>query len=107
MGKPLIALRPPDDGQPWESQCARCGSSTDDGEECWQCGGTGGLGSDCLDDLCHGGECIHGDAGEIQCDICKGSGVLPPRCLSAADYCLANPLTGRESVERGAVEWFT
>lgn len=89
-----------------ECQCARCGSSCDDGESCWQCSGTGNLGSDCIDDLCHGGECIHGDSGVIRCDICRGLGSLPPVCLSSADWCNANPIHGREYVPRGELEWF-
>lgn len=45
-------------------------------ENCWNCGGTGYLGSDCDDDMCHGGDvpCLHGDTGEIRCDICEGEG---------------------------------
>lgn len=103
----VIAKWPPEDGRQWESQCARCGSSTDDGESCWQCGGEGSLGSACIDDMCHGqDECIHGDDDEIPCDICEGSGTLPPRCLSDEAWCEAHPIAGREQTPRGTVEWF-
>lgn len=102
----IIGPHAPHDGRWWECQCARCGSSTDDGESCWQCGGEAHLGSDCIDDLCHGGECIHGDSGVILCDICQGEGCLPPRCLSGADWCEAHPMAGREDVKRGTLEWF-
>lgn len=43
---------------------------------CWQCFGEGHLGSNCIDDLCHGGECIHGDSGTIRCDVCHGTGTI-------------------------------
>jgi hypothetical protein len=102
----VIADSPPDDGQAWECQCARCGSSVDDGEDCWRCAGDGTLGSACMDDLCHGGVCIHGDDDEIPCDICDGRGRFPPRCLSDSAWCEAHPLPGRETTPRGSLEWF-
>ncbi len=45
---------------------------------CWQCGGDGHMGSDCIDDCCHGGDipCMHGDTTTIPCDVCGGSGNL-------------------------------
>jgi len=47
-------------------------------ETCWQCGGEGHLGSDCIDDCCHGGDipCAHGDETTIPCDVCEGRGEL-------------------------------
>jgi hypothetical protein len=45
---------------------------------------------------------------ELQCARC-GSSCATPRpfwCLSSAEWCNANPMPGRESVERGAIEWF-
>jgi hypothetical protein len=88
-----IAPRQPQDGRRWDCQCARCG-------------GEGNLGSACIDDLCHGRDCIHGDSGLIPCDICHGLGRLPPRCLSSSEWCEANPLKGREGTSRGELEWF-
>lgn len=56
-----------------EPTCERCGQDLD-WQNCWNCE-DGFLGSDCIDDLCHGNdECIHGDAGRIRCDVCKGDG---------------------------------
>jgi hypothetical protein len=37
---------------------------------CNTCGGTGVF-SMCIDDLCHGGECIHGD--DSTCPDCDGN----------------------------------
>lgn len=81
-----------DEGQ----QCARCGSSAD-WVDCYNCGGEGELGSDCIDDLCHGGECIHGDSGQLRCDICRGKGGWW-RCISSRDWCTAHPMSGREAI---------
>lgn len=41
----------------------------------------------------------------VICDICNGLGHWY-RCLSSPEWCKANPLPGREDVERGKVEWF-
>lgn len=87
-----------------DCQCARCGSSCD-WQHCYNCD-EGSLGSDCIDDLCHGGECIHGDSGFIPCDICGGYGGWN-QCLSGAEWCEANPMPGRESITQGQIEWFT
>jgi hypothetical protein len=56
----IISPEHPQDGRDWDCQCARCGSSM----------------ADCQD------------------------------CLSPAQWCTANPMPGREAVERGAVEWY-
>ena len=101
----LIADAPPEDGREWDCQCARCGSSAG-WEDCWQCGGEGTLGSACIDDLCYGGECIHGDDDQIPCDICHGHGGWNV-CVSGAEWCNAHPLPGREETKHGAIEWFT
>lgn len=104
----IIADRPTPEmyrsGLKIDCQCARCGSSCDY-EHCTNCE-DGSCGSDCIDDLCHGGECIHGDSGFIPCDICDGQGGWN-YCMSSLEWCEANPLPGRESVQRGAIEWFT
>lgn len=90
------------DGQ-WDTQCARCGSSTTF-VTCYNCGGDEeALGSDCIDDLCHGGECMHGDSGFIPCGICRGEGGWE-RCLSGPDWCNAHPLPGREHIKTTAYE---
>lgn len=104
----FIGDHPPDsmyrNGVEIDCQCARCGSSCDY-VDCGHCD-EGSLGSDCIDDLCHGGECIHGDSGFIPCDICGGAGGWH-ECLSSPEFCNGNPLPGRENVERGKIEWFT
>lgn len=84
-----------------QCQCARCGSSADF-VDCYNCGGDDeALGSDCIDDMCHGGECIHGDSGFLRCDICRGRGgwwrcISPFELLDAAD---------RMAVARGEAQW--
>ena len=81
--------RPPGGVVDWECQCARCGSSTW-WVRCTECDGDGGW-SD--------------DEGEWYCDTCDGfSGWYS--CLSSPAYCQANPLPGREDVQRGTIEWF-
>lgn len=98
----FIGAAPPNDSREWECQCARCGSSMDF-ENC----------SDC----CGGGETEPGELHEYDplfyrmsdtrpCYGCGGTGG-DWWCLSGADWCEANPLTGRENIPRGTVEWFT
>lgn len=90
-------------GDDWDCQCARCGSSAVH-VVCYNCGGDDeALGSDCIDDLCHGGECIHGDSGFIRCDICRGKGGWW-RCCSGREYCDAHPMPDRESVKSTAYD---
>lgn len=103
MSETFISDRPPHDGREYECQCARCGSSCD-WTDCYDCD-DGYCGSDCIDDLCHGGECIHGDSGQIVCHICDGYGGWYT-CLSGDEWCKANPMDGRENVDRGKIEWF-
>lgn len=84
-------------------QCARCGSSAT-WVDCYHCGGDDeALGSDCIDDLCHGGECIHGYSGFIRCDICRGKGGWW-RCCSGSAWCEAHPMAGREGVATTAYD---
>ena len=80
-----------------DCQCARCGSS-------------------CDSDLCY--ECEQGvvwdrapfmyDEGgpAYTCPACNGD-YVSHRCISTPEWCKANPLPGREGVERGKIEWFT
>lgn len=96
----MIARRPPDDGQEWDAQCARCGSSTGR-VQCGACGGCGWIDDGgAWDDLAD----EEGEAA-VRCEACGGAGGWR-RCLSDAPWCEAHPLAGRADVERGAVEWF-
>ncbi len=81
-------------------QCARCGSSVDT-EPCDECE-DGFDGHDCGEDCCM---CLYPDE-NVLCQYCRGAGVFH-RCLSSSAWCEANPLPGREAVERGTIEWFT
>lgn len=58
----MIPSPPPeDDYEYWDDP--------DERGQCNLCGGTG-IYSTCIDDLCHGGECIHGD--DDTCPECGG-----------------------------------
>ena len=99
----VIADRPSDEmyrsGLEIDCFCARCGSSVDT-ESCDQC--EDGLdGHACGDDTC----CCLDPEANVLCQYCRGTGVWH-RCMSSAEYCEANPLPGRESVERGNIEWY-
>ena len=78
-----------------DCQCARCGSSCDS-DDC-----------ECVD-LCYldedGNETDDYDYDE--CDVCDGWRYIM-QCMSSPEWCEANPLPGREGVERGKIEWFT
>lgn len=95
-----IGPMPPQDGNEWDCQCARCGSSADS-ETCTNCGGEGLDGHECGEDCCM---CLD-KSDNVTCDICDGFGHWY-RCLSSPEWCEENPLPGRESVERGKIEWF-
>jgi hypothetical protein len=99
-----IAEHPPAEmyqsGLEIDCQCARCGSSVDS-ELCQYCE-DGFNGHDCGDDTCC---CLHPEE-NVLCDICRGYGVIH-HCLSSAEWCQANPLLGREDIDRGQIEWFT
>ena len=97
--KTIIARSPPADGQNWECQCARCGSSCDY-EHCDECD-EGFRGHDCGEDCCM---CLHPED-NVLCDVCDGNGGWW-RCLSSSEWCNANPAPGREDVPRGRIEWF-
>lgn len=91
---------PPADGQDWDCQCARCGSSADY-QQCDQCAGDGFDWHDCGEDCCM---CADPED-NMPCDICRGRGGWY-RCLSSKEYCEANPLPGRQHIARGKIEWF-
>lgn len=94
-----ISDRPPNDGREYDCQCARCGSSCDY-EHCGQCE-DGFSDHDCGDDCCC---CLYPEP-NVVCDLCDGYGGWH-NCLPSPEWCKANPLPGRESVERGKIEWF-
>ncbi len=102
LGGDVVVRRwPPEDGREWDSQCARCGSSTTR-LECENCGGEGMSSHDCGEDSCC---CADPDELNVRCDVCQGQGAWMV-CLSDAAWCEANPAPGREKVKRGAIEWF-
>src|ERR1700719_2468023 len=95
----VIQDYPPRDGKQHDCQCARCGSSCDY-ERCDQCE-DGYDGHDCGEDCCC---CLHPEE-NVVCQICRGYsgwGGAP----SSKEWCEANPLEGRENVQRGEIEWF-
>lgn len=81
---PIIQEYPPQDGQQYECCCARCGSSCD-----WV--------------YCF--ECVWDEDDDCDYCGCGGRGGWW-ECLSSTDWCLANPLVGREDIERGQIEWY-
>lgn len=100
----VIADRPTDEmyhsGLEIDAQCARCGSSCAR-EHCWNCE-DGFSDHDCGEDTC----CCRYPEPNVVCGVCRGYGGWQ-MCLSSAEWCQANPLPGREGVERGQIEWFT
>lgn len=83
-----------------DCQCARCGSSCDY-TTCHQCGGEGVDGHDCGEDCCC---CLYPEE-NVTCETCLGHGGWN-MCLSSPEFCLSNPLPGREKIERGEIEWY-
>ena len=95
----VIAARPPQDGQDWDCQCARCGSSCDR-QDCYNCE-EGFSHHDCGEDCCC---CLYPEP-NVVCDVCQGyCGWWS--CLSSPEWCEANPLPGREDISRGKIEWY-
>ena len=90
----VIARRPPDDGQEWDAQCARCGSSVVH-LGCPTCGGDGFVFDDDDPDWRQPG----GD----RCPDCAGGW---QECGSGVEWCKAHPMVSREGVDPGAIEWF-
>lgn len=93
-----IGERPPRDGNAWDCQCAHCGSSCD-WTTCYNCE-DGYSGHDCGEDCC----CCLNPEDNVTCDICRGYGGWWS-CLSNSEWCLKNPLSGREECY-GKIEWF-
>lgn len=96
----VIANSHPNDGQEWDCQCARCGSSLF-WVYCEQCGGEGVDGHDCGDDTC----CCAYPEDNVPCDICRGRGGWYS-CASSDAWCKAHPLDARNAVQSGTPEWF-
>ena len=101
MSTTIIADNPPSDGQQWDCQCARCGSSCYyvDCEHCGFEDFPGYVNRYEEDPLWY-------DEDDLwPCDVCQGQGAWAV-CLSDCQWCELNPLEGREDVERGKIEWF-
>ena len=81
-------------------QCKRCGSSLDV-QPCEGCDGSGFSHHECGEDCC---SCAD-PHDNVPCDWCGGQGSFG-RCLSSEAWCVANPLEGREQVERHTPEEF-
>lgn len=92
-----IGPHPPHHRCNWDCQCARCGSSCYS-ECCDRCGGEGFYIREDVDDF-------EDQDDFMKCDECGGEAVTY-LCPSSPEWCEANPLTGREKVERGQIEWF-
>lgn len=100
----IIAEHPPKEwyrkGVEIDCQCARCGSSCVR-VECEECGGEGShFGEELGDPLWYDDDEI------VTCFTCRGEGGWH-WCCSGSEWCNANPIKGRENVERGKIEWFT
>lgn len=96
-----IGENPPDDGQEYDCQCARCGSSI-----AWErCGNCGGEGVTQLGELYEQDPLWYEPGDYESCHQCDGEASWGI-CLSSPEWCAANPIFGREAVERGTIEWF-
>lgn len=98
MSAPEIRFAPLNDGSEEDCQCARCGSSCYF-NECNECFGEGTVEEDFGNDACE-------DMRDVECGECEGCGGWQT-CLSSTEWCEANPLPGREAIERGKIEWFS
>ena len=96
----FIGPRPPRDGNDWDAQCARCGSTLAF-NHCGVCDGEGVEGHECGEDSC----CCAYPEDNLPCGACGGAGVFPD-CLSSAGWCASNPMPGRENVSGSTPEWF-
>lgn len=99
--KTFIGNDHPNDGQKWECQCARCGSSLG-WEECSACGGEGATSPGELYEQ----DPLWYDEDDCEnCHQCGGQGSFPS-CLSGSEWCEANPIVGRENIPSSTPEWF-
>lgn len=96
----VISQYPPNNGDEWDCQCARCGSSLHF-EHCNQCD-DGYVGHDCGEDCCSCAE----PEDNVVCDQCDGRRGWYI-CTSVAEFCEKNPLPGREDTKRGTIEWYS
>lgn len=96
---PEIRFAPRNDASHEEVCCGRCGSSVEM-QRCEECNGDG----DRPDDGSDPGS-YRTDFGFVQCHACDGEPMWY-RCLSSVEWCNAHPIPGRESIERGKIEWF-
>lgn len=95
----IFAEYPPIDGKNYGGYCARCGSSavTVSCENCED----GFDGHECGEDCCM---CAYPEP-NVPCQYCYGYEHWYV-CASSPEWCRANPLAGREKVDRGTFEWF-
>ncbi len=84
-------------GQEIDCQCARCGGSCH-WVDCYQC-------DDGYEDRYDEDPLWYGHELYV-CDHCQGHGGWNV-CGNTPEWCNANPMPGREGVERGFLEWFT
>jgi hypothetical protein len=84
--------RHPNDGEEYDAQCARCGS-TIAFVDCPACGGHGTV------------EAIDLDDEVVDCGLCGGNATFP-LCISTEKFCQDNPLPGRAAYARSNPEWF-
>lgn len=97
----FIGENHPSDGRDWDAQCARCGSSLD-WILCEACGGEGITGPGEL----YEEDPLWYDKDDYEaCHQCGGKASWP-QCISGSEWCNANPLEGRQAVERSTPEWF-
>jgi hypothetical protein len=93
--QPIIQAYPPADGRDWSPSCARCGG------ECktWDC-------EECDDGFVEEdwGDDVVAEIHDVPCETCDGHGFWW-YCANTPEWCEANPLPGREGVERGKIEW--
>lgn len=94
-------IGPPNDGNDWECQCARCGSSME-----WeQCGACSGDGSTAPGELYEMDPLWYDEDDCEPCHQCGGEGSWPT-CLSGFEWCLTHPLPGRIEYPPDTPEWY-
>lgn len=98
MTTKIISEFPPRDGKDYDVQCARCGGSCE-WHECeeWDCE-DGYREEDFGDDVVP-------DMQTVVCETCRGYGGWN-ECGNSQNWCLLNPMPGREKTDRGLLEWY-